>query len=180
MLLLLAAMDTPEEKLDFVQIYRKNYKKMYYVAYRMLGSKEEAEDAVQDAFVKLADRFSRYRRLPEDKMCALCITILRNQSIDRIRQNRHLADTDVEELLLYWADERPDAQQLVEQGELSASVKSALAQLPEVMKLTLELKYYQEYSNQEIARILNVPVKTVEMRLYRGKKRLEVLLHEEI
>ena len=59
-------------------------------------------------------------------------------------------------------------------------MKSALEQLPEVMKLTLELKYYQEYSNQEIAKILNVPVKTVEMRLYRGKKRLEVLLREEV
>ena len=113
-------------------------------------------------------------------MYALCITIVRNQAIDRIRRNRHLADTDVEDLMLCWADERPGAQQMVEPGELASCVQKALAQLPEVIKLTLELKYYQEYSNQEIARILNVPVKTVEMRIYRGKKRLEVLLHEEM
>lgn len=180
MLMLLAAIDTVEEKFTFLQAYRRNYKKMYYVAYRMLGSREEAEDAVQDAFVKLAERFSRYSCLSEERMYALCITIVRNQAIDRIRRNRHLADTDVEDLMLCWADERPGAQQMVEQGELASCVQKALAQLPEVIKLTLELKYYQEYSNQEIARILNVPVKTVEMRIYRGKKRLEVLLHEEV
>lgn len=178
--MLLAAIDTPEDKFSFLQVYHKFYKKMYYVAYRMLGSREAAEDAVQDAFVKLADRFSHYSGLPEKRMYALCVTIVRNQAIDQIRRDRHLADEDVESLMLHWADPKPDAQQQTEQKEMARCVKSALEQLPEVMKLTLELKYYQEYSNQEIAKILNVPVKTVEMRLYRGKKRLEVLLREEV
>ena len=51
---------------------------MYRVAYGILGQKEEAENAVHDAFVKLADKFARYERLSEKEMDGLCITIARN------------------------------------------------------------------------------------------------------
>ena len=54
-----------------------------------------------------------------------------------------------------------------------------MAQLPEVLKVTLDLKYFYDYSNKEISKILNIPVKTVEMRLYRAKIKMRELLENE-
>ena len=68
MLFYLSLLETEEQKKNFIEIYRRNRGGMYRVAYGILGQKEEAENAVHDAFVKLADKFARYERLSEKEM----------------------------------------------------------------------------------------------------------------
>lgn len=176
MLIFLSMLDSEEERQIFQKIYEDNYRKMYYVARKIVNGHEMAEDAVQEAFCKLAKHFQRYEGLSGKKMEALCITIAKHQAVDLLREAKHMADADVETLLLYRPDEEHFLEELIEQRDLSLKIKQALEMLPEILKLTLELKYYQELNNREIARLLQLPVKTVEMRLYRGRKKLEELM----
>lgn len=179
MIIYLAFVDSESDKVLFERIYEKNYKKMYCVAKKILHSHEQAEDAVHEAFLRLAKRFEQYIGLSEEKMEALCITITKRRAIDLWRKEQHLAEADIEELLLYQPDDHKRIEQVVEEHELSRQVIGVLETLPEVLRITLELKYYQEYSNREIARLLQISPKTVEVRLYRGRKKLQELLWSE-
>lgn len=82
MLFYLSLLETEEQKKNFIEIYGRNRGNMYCVAQGILGQKEEAENAVHDAFAKLADKFRRYEGLSEKEMDGLCITIARNTAIN--------------------------------------------------------------------------------------------------
>ena len=73
MLLLISGLGDENTKLEFGQIYEKNYRTMYYVALKILKNKEEAEDAVHGAFVKLAEKYDTYRHLTSQEMTSLCV-----------------------------------------------------------------------------------------------------------
>ena len=67
---------------------------------------------------------------------------------------------------------------MAEENEQKAFVQKVLKQIPEVFRETLVLKYYYELSNREIARIQKVSTKTVEMRIYRGKRKFKEAWYE--
>lgn len=79
MLLLISGLGDENTKLEFGQIYEKNYRTMYYVALKILKNKEEAEDAVHGAFVKLAEKYDTYRHLTSQEMTSLCVIIVKNK-----------------------------------------------------------------------------------------------------
>ncbi|MCM1107293.1 MAG: sigma-70 family RNA polymerase sigma factor [Blautia sp.] len=169
----MAALGSAEERVRFQEIYEQNYRKMYYIARRLAG--DEAEDVVQEAFLRLADRFDRYDTLSPRRLEALCVTITKHIAIDLLRRRKHLAQ-EPEQALLYTEDDAPLIEQVAEQNELSRYVAETLRRLPENLQNVLWLKYYLEYSNREIARTLGISEKNVEMRLYRGRKRLADLI----
>lgn len=168
--------DTQKNNSKLEQVYLRNYNKMYYVAKKMLQSKEKAEDAVHESFFHLVKNFERYEKLDEHKMEALCITITKNKSIDIIRKEQKISEEDVEKIILFQGDDHAIIEEIVERKEMSRAVAQAIKQLPEVLKMVIQLKYYQGYQNREIARILDLSVKTVHMRMYRAKRKLEELL----
>ena len=84
----LSLLETEEQKDRFVEIYNRNRNRMYHIAFRFLGQKEETENAVHDAFMKLADHFGRYERLSEREMDALCITIVKNTAADLLEKRK--------------------------------------------------------------------------------------------
>ena len=163
----------------FQQIYEENYKQMYHVAFGILKSPAEAENAVQEAFFSIARNYRTYSGICGRKLTALCITIVRNKCIDEIRRQEHFDRKDPEELVLCSmdADIQPEAHmQRREQKEL---LQRVMSRLPEALYTVLVLKYYQEFSIREIAKQLELSEKTVEMRLYRAKKKMKELLEQE-
>ena len=87
MLLLISGLGDENTKLEFGQIYEKNYRTMYYVALKILKNKEEAEDAVHGAFVKLAEKYDTYRHLTSQEMTSLCVIIVKNKCLDRSEEH---------------------------------------------------------------------------------------------
>lgn len=174
-LLLLA---TEEDREFFRKIYEENYLKMYHVALGMLRQPSEAENAVHEAFLALAERFEKYSHLSGREMTGFVVSIVKNKAIDMIRKAGRYSETQLEDLIL--TDEKIFAtpEEALEQGERADMVQMALRQVSEVFRETLILKYYYGLDNKEIAKIQNVPRKTVEMRLYRGKQKLKEILHE--
>lgn len=180
MLIYLSALETERDRCYFQKIYEENYRKMFYVAMRMLKEQTEAENAVHDAFLSLAEHFERYGRLSCRELGGLCVTITKHKAIDILRKKQHISEKELETLMIGRIDPDHDPQEQLVRDEQTKLVHRVLEQLPEVFKIALDLKYYYQYSNSEIADVLGVSLKTVEMRLYRAKiKMKELIEHEE-
>ena len=180
MLIYLCALDSEEDKSRFQIIYEENYLRMYHVAFGILKRQAEAENAVHEAFLGIAENFKKYSRISCSEMTGLCVTIVKHKAIDIWRREQHLSEQELETFIFAEDSAEFSPEGVAEQKEQSALMQRALSELPEVLKETLVLKYYYEYGNREIAKILDIPVKTVEMRLYRGKAKLREILDEKI
>lgn len=174
----LSLLATEEDRELFQKIYEENYLKMYHVALGMLKQPSEAENAVHEAFLALAERFEKYSHLNGREMTGFVVSIVKNKAIDIIRKAKRYSEKQLEDLIL--AEEKifANPEDALERDERANMVQIALRQVSEVFRETLILKYYYGLENKEIAKIQNVPRKTVEMRLYRGKQKLKEILHE--
>ena len=127
-------------------------------------SPADAEDVVQDVFLRLLTYRPRFRDGEHEKAWLLRATLNRASDLRRGRRD----DVPLEEAAKA-AAEAPDY------GPLLSAVRS----LPEAYSAVIHLYYYEGYSIKEIARLLALPVPTVGTRLARGRERLRNLLKEE-
>lgn len=179
MLFLINTLESEQERLDFQEVYEENYRRMYYAALKILKNPQEAEDAVHSAFVKLAEKFRKYSKIPCSEMAGLCVIIVKNKALDmkRLSRSDRYCELEKAEYTLESVGKEPAAVMI--RQEESAALLACMRELPEGLRLVLELRYFYEYSNGEIADILDISKKNVEVRLYRAKKKLkEVLLRE--
>ena len=178
-LLYLSLLETEQDRDQFQKIYEKNYLKMYHVVIGILKQQADGENAVHEAFLALAEGFERYAHLKESEMTGLCITIAKNKAIDILRAKNRYSEAELEDLVLY--DDRKEAnpEDAQDADEDSRMIRRVLSRIPDVFREALILKYYYGMKNKEIAQIQGVSKKVVEMRLYRGKQKLKVILDEE-
>lgn len=125
----------------------------------------DAEDAVQDVFLRLLDKAPRFRDGEHEKAWLLRAVLNRASDIRRMRRD----DAPLEEAVCTAAGESSDC------GFLLSAVRS----LPEAYSAVIHLYYYEGYSIKEIAGLLALPAPTVGTRLARGRERLRELLKEE-
>lgn len=178
-MIFLYILETEQDRERFRKIYEENYLKMYHIAFGLLKQKEDAENAVQEAFVALAENFERYSCFSDKEMIKLSVTIAKNKAIDLLRRKKHYSEIELEEMTLY--DERTDVnpEDVLNRNEDAEKLFRAFKEVSETLRETLLLKYYYDFSNREIAKIQGVSVRVVEMRLYRGKQKLKVILNDE-
>lgn len=179
MLIYLSVLQDNEEKQSFRMMYEKNYLLMYRVALRILMRQMDAENAVHEAFLSIAERFEKYKFLTEKEMTGLCIAIAKNKAIDILREEKHWSEEAIEEYVVPTSDTDKNPEIFTERKEEQKRIRKMIESLPEVLKMTIDLKYYYEYSNKEIANIMGIPRKTVEMRLYRAKIKLKEMINDE-
>ena len=160
---------------------------VYRLAVRLKGSAQDAEDLVQETFVKALRAFPSLRQ-PE-RIRPWLFQILSRLVLDRQRtEPREVASGDLEELdrfslydLIWDEDPLPYSDSL--HGDFLAQftddeVRAALLALPEVFRVPLVLVYVEELSYKELAEIVGCPLGTVMSRLHRGRKILERTLWE--
>ena len=87
----LQMLDTPEEKIRFEQIYLKYRGLMYHVADSILHDRQEAEDAVHNAFLRVIKKFSKFQNTPAKDLAPQIVVIARNEAISLLRKRK---DTD--------------------------------------------------------------------------------------
>jgi len=126
----------------------------------------DAEDVVQEVFVKVLVKQPRFRDEEHEKAWLLRATL--NQASDFCRKKRD--DAPLDEAL---------ATLSTEAEEQSLDLLSAVRALPKAYSAVIHLYYYEGYSIREIARLLGLPAATVGTRLARARNRLRDLLKEE-
>jgi RNA polymerase sigma-70 factor (ECF subfamily) len=129
----------------------------------------DAEDVVQDAYLRAIRHFGGFRGGDEK---AWLLTIVRNQCYDRMRQKNVSERTlPFDEELHTTCQADPEASLL--QEERAGLLRHALAELPRELREVLVLRELEELSYREIASIAGIPVGTVMSRISRGRKRLQ-------
>jgi RNA polymerase sigma-70 factor (ECF subfamily) len=150
---------------------------LFSLLVRILNSREEAEDVLQEVFLQVwrgAKNFDESRGRPFTWL----VTLTRSRGIDRIRQlgaRQRLADAAAQNNPEEASDAVADAM-YSEQKEIMAR---ALAELPEEQRRALDLAYFQGLTQSEIAEKLGTPLGTVKTRMRSGMMKLRELLSEQ-
>ena len=155
-----------------LQLYAQYCDGMYVVANRFVKNSMEAEDIVQEAFIKAFSKLHQYKA--EVTFGAWLKRIVINKSIDVLKSKKqHLQD--LEEVHLKVVDDA-DNEWLVADHITIEDVKHAIAQLPEKYELVVMLYLIEGYDHQEISEILNITEVASRTQLSRGKVKLQELL----
>lgn len=142
----------------------------YRVAYRILGDGPAADDAVQDAFLKLWTGGAQFDP-SRGSMQGLILTIARHTSIDVIRKRARRQRTEN----TYCTDatyETEGPERATERADEARHVRAALRALPGEQRRAIEMAYFSGLTRREIAASGSVPVGTVKSRMRLGMKKL--------
>lgn len=138
---------------------------LLHLAATRLDSPADAEDAVQEVFLKLLTARPVFRDSEHEKAWLIRTTLHRASDIRRSAEHRNLPLEETAE---------PAAQ------EDPLSLVSAVRALPDKYSAVIHLYYYEGYSIKEIAKTLGLPAATVGTRLARGRERLRQILKEDV
>jgi len=169
----LSMLETPDEKQRFAQLYEANRHRMFGVALGVLRDEYLAEDAVNQAFLKLIRRFNKCEDYSRDQMRNYLVIIVRNAAIDMYNDRRKMAEVPFDEgreMDGGYEDEALGAQ--MDYAELL----EAMERLPEIYGEALYLAYHLGLSTSEIAGSLNLSVSAVKLRLMRARAKLRATL----
>ncbi len=178
MLLYLSMLDTEEEKDKFTEIYQQYQHFCWYVAYQLLGDGHLAEDAVQDAFLALTRHLDKIEDVESQKTRKFLMTIVKSKAVDILRKQH--GETSVDELLWEPADPEADMLGAYITKENYNHLISCILELDEAYRVIFEYKYVHELSDREIAQILDITPKLVNVRYFRARKQLQRMLEKEV
>jgi RNA polymerase sigma factor (sigma-70 family) len=152
---------------DFNELIRKSSRNLYGIAFRILRSQEDAEDAVQEVFIKLwkqGNKIDEYNNIE-----AMAVTMLKNYCIDQIRKDKHFVRDEQEKQDLKNVD-NSSPYQLMENSETENILYHIIDQLPDVYKNAIRLKEMEELSYEEIAGKTGQNINTLRVVISRARK----------
>ena len=169
----------------FAEIVALYQDKLYHMAFRMLGSRQEAEDVTQEAFLRVYRNLDRYDE--SMKFSTWIYRIATNLCIDRLRKRKQTYSLDAESsehegldgyALIPGDDRTPESEMLL--TETQRIVREAIETLPAKYKSVMVLRYLHDLSLQEIGEVLDMPVTTVKTRVHRGREFLRKKLERKL
>ena len=173
-LVYLSMIEGPEDRNKFEIIYEQYKNLMYYVAYRILREERDAEDAVHNAFVRIAEHIEKISEPVCPKTRAFVVLIVERTAINEYNRQHRRRGLPLEEEALgasgAWAPEGP------EEGD---AVARAIAALPDRERELILLKHWQGFSDREIAGLMGMKPGAVSRALQRAKEKLRERLREE-
>jgi RNA polymerase sigma-70 factor (ECF subfamily) len=164
-------MDKPGSPQAVERLVEENYEALYRYAYRLSGSRADAEDLTQDAFCKAQLRLGQLRDPARAR--SWLFSILRNGYLHRVRAEHGKPCVSLEDV----GDvPQPAGAELPEVDP--ERLQQALNELPEVFRTPIILYYFEEFSYRDIAEGMDLPIGTVMSRLARAKAWLRGRLSE--
>ena len=158
----------------FEEIALPHLSAAYNLARWLVHNQDDAEDLVQEAYLRAFKFFSSYYG---GDSRAWLLTIVRNTCYTWLQQNRALRLADpIEDKLDEVGLDFADPEMLLQQSVDAQIVRHALQELPVEFRETVVMREMEGLSYKEIANIVDVPIGTVMSRLARGRKRLHALL----
>jgi RNA polymerase sigma-70 factor, ECF subfamily len=162
----------------FGELVRRSERRIFALAYGMLGREEDARDATQETFLAAFRNLRGFRG--EAKVSSWLHRIAVNQCLTRQRRAKVRSESAL-------AEEEDGAAQVaapleqspvrvVEGRQRTAAVRRALNGLPVELRQIVVMKEFEELTFREIAEVLDLPLSTVKSRLYTGLKQLQMRL----
>jgi RNA polymerase sigma-70 factor (ECF subfamily) len=152
---------------DFDDLIRQQSHNLYGIAFRILRNKEEAEDAVQEVFIKLwkqGNKIDEYNNIN-----AVAVTMLKNFCIDQIRKKKYLIREDQEKQYLQSID-NSSPYELMEKRESENILYHIIEKLPDLYKDAIRLREMDGLSYEEIAEKTKQNINTLRVIISRARK----------
>lgn len=166
--------------LDFDQIFKKYHTPLFLYAHKFVSDENTALDLVQDTFAVFWEKNKTIK--DEEHVKAFLFASIRNAALNHLKhekviqkhQEKEVTELRKMELFHYESGERS----LIEKESLQR-IYSTIDKLPDIYREVIELSRFEGLKNHEIAERINVPIRTVETRLFRGLATLREKLSEK-
>ncbi|HUT02939.1 MAG TPA: RNA polymerase sigma factor [bacterium] len=154
---------------SFEELIDRYRNQVFNFVYRILGSRDEAEDILQDTFMKVYEHLPRYKK--QSRFSSYLFTIAHNLSMNKINYQKR-SQMKLETLSQSGedssqADRTPDA--LLRENETAVVVHKAIEKLPPKYRAALVLSEFEGFSYKQIGDVLNCSVGTVKSRIFRAR-----------
>ena len=154
----------------FAEIIRRYQQKLFYYVNRLINNPDEAEDVVQDVFLKVYKNLNGYDS--SLKFSSWIYRIAHNEAVNWLRKNTKYKKESIDQSE-YLENTLSDGTDIAEELDLKVSLEKAgqaISQLPEKYKEVMILKFVEEKSYEEISDILRKPINTIGVLINRGRK----------
>jgi RNA polymerase sigma-70 factor (ECF subfamily) len=153
----------------FATLVDRHSNRFYRIAYRLVSGKDDAEDIVQEAFLKLWDRPDLWDPGKRAKFTTWFYRVVINLCLDH-RKKKTLINLPEG---IEFADENPGPDVLFDVHQKQAVLERFIHELPERQQLAVNLCFYEGLSNNEAAQIIGVKVKALQSLVMRAKTTLK-------
>ncbi len=160
----------------FVELVNRYSKRFYGTAYRLLFSRADAEDVVQEAFLRLWERRLSWNQNKGAKFTTWFYRVVVNLCLDEKRKKRPMHLSENMEIV----DKQDGQDLLLHEKQKQALLDLFLQELPERQQIALNLCFYEGLSNQEAAEIIGIKVKALQSLLMRAKTTLKERLNHHL
>lgn len=174
----LGYIDSNEDKKRFEELYHTYRNLMHKIAYKILQNPQDTEDALQDAFISIAKKFSIIFEIKCPQTKGFVVIVIRNISYNMLkkRNRRHEMDIDIDELDIPDEKPLPDETALDKYGV--EALEAALQQLPGKYYDIIYLTSYSDYNIKEAANLLGISYENARKRLNRARTKLAAILED--
>ena len=163
------------QELDaFEELVRRYDRNVFRIAQHITQNREDAEDVVQDAFLKAYQNLKNFQG--QSKFYTWLVRIAVNESLNVLRTARREESLEDGNEAPGLASADPEWQ--ASEAEVSARIQRALMSMKPSDRVVLTLRHFSDCSYEEIGRILDIEVKTVKSRLFEARQRLRALLED--
>lgn len=164
---------------SFEEIVRRYNMMVYTLAFRVLKSREEAEELAQDVFLKVYQSLDSFNM--KSKLSTWIYRITYNASINKYKSQKRRIDTiEIDDFVEFNVSDLTDAQNDISIKEKRKIINNTILKLPETEKVIITLYYYEELSIKEIAEIVGISTHNVKIKLYRSRQKLFVELKDKV
>ena len=153
----------------FERLLARYERPIFNAAYRILHHREDASDVTQTVFLRAYEHFDRFD--PGQRFFSWIYRIAVNEALD-VSNSRRRSEPVLDEI----ASDRPGPERVAQVDQLDQGMQSALMAIPVEYRTLVVLKHVQDCSYEEIAAILECPVKTVKSRLFTARQALRQVL----
>ena len=179
----LMAIDTPADKSKFETLYIKYEKLLFYVAFDILKDHHLAEDAVNNAFIRIIDNLDKIDKIDCPQTKRFVVIITKNICLDMLRKkNRHnetIIDISESQAFLDSVDSAQSAQdEFFMQFDMN-SIKQAFHKLQPDYQMALYYHAILGESINKVAELMGVKPEAAKKRIYRARKALRTMLAED-
>ena len=169
--MIICAIETPEDRDLMTEFYLKHRAYLYAQAKKYLQNPQDAEDTVHDALVKLIDHMDVFRALqPIQQLVYARITVKHLACSLCRQQNRFDLVAFDETLHVPAAEEDGQPENILQSNQKKEKIRSIWQSLEGEERLLLEQKYILRWSDEELAKYLDIQPQSVRMRLTRAKR----------
>ena len=154
----------------FNELLHRYQERVYWIARRFLGSHADADDVVQEVFIKVYESLNGFRR--ESSFFTWVYRVTVNHSLNHLRKNRIKDFVRFDEIIspLIADEPRPDEQ--LEGAEQRTLLEEAIAKLPEKQRTVFVLRYYEDLSYEEIAKLMKRSVGGMKANYFQAFKKI--------